>query len=230
MAALLLHSVEEFDEVIFELLERARPRSVLEIGAETGAFSERLLARCDGIGARFTSIDPHPPEHLMRRAQSSTTFDLVVGLSLPYLRKHGCEHDFVLIDGDHNYFTVSNELELVHASWATHATDGTIVLHDLGLPSARRAHSGLLRAVDAFLKSHPEYVYRAIDAVFGLGALARRGTKAAETAENVLGRYDNARVRRLERNRLELYPKVIELEAALAARGAEGAPEKKDLS
>ena len=120
MAALLLHSLKEFDEVIFELLDSGRPRSVLEIGAETGEFSERLIERCEGIGARFTSIDPHPPEHLMRRAQTSTTFDLVVGLSLPYLRKHGCEHDFVLIDGDHNYFTVSNELELVHASCAAH--------------------------------------------------------------------------------------------------------------
>lgn len=147
MAALPLHSLEEFDQVVFELLDRARPRSVLEMGPGAGAFSERLLKRCDAIGARFTSIDAHPPEHLARRAQASTTFDIVVGPSLPYLRKHGCEHDFVLIDGEHSYFTLTNELELVHASWGVHGIAGTILIHHVRFPGAE----GIQTAVEEFL-------------------------------------------------------------------------------
>jgi len=160
-----------------------------------------------------------------------------------------------------------------------HDTQGTILLHDVGFPCARRdfyydprsipadavhRHSflmgvtldspqlvpggyrgegqfawaleeggernGILTAVEQFLQSHPEYVYRSIDAVFGLGALTRRGSKAAEDAERVLGRYDNALVRRLERNRLELYLKVLELQDALGARDAASALDKKDVS
>ena len=36
---LLLHSLKEFDEIIFALLARVKPRSVLEIGSETGSPS-----------------------------------------------------------------------------------------------------------------------------------------------------------------------------------------------
>ena len=43
MANLLLHSLKEFDEVIFGIAERLELSGVLEIGAETGVFSEKLL-------------------------------------------------------------------------------------------------------------------------------------------------------------------------------------------
>jgi predicted O-methyltransferase YrrM len=99
MAAYLLHALAVFDEVIFELIDRTHPKSILDIGSETGAFSQRMLAFAKEHGVRLTSVDPFPADELVRRA----TFDLVVGYSIPYLAQNGCEHDFVPIDGDHNH-------------------------------------------------------------------------------------------------------------------------------
>ena len=48
MAALLLQSFEQFDRVSFELLDRARPRSVLELtrrGTKAARAAEHVLGR-----------------------------------------------------------------------------------------------------------------------------------------------------------------------------------------
>jgi hypothetical protein len=263
----LLHSLREFDEVIFEIVDRIRPRSLLEIGAETGTFTERVVAYCEANGAKLTTIDPAPHPELVAFAEKNDTVTLVIGLSIPYLSENGCDADFVLVDGDHNYYTVSNELELVHAAFRANGTQGTILLHDVGFPwgdrdlyynpelipeEARHRHSyalgvtldsdglivggfrgegqfacalkrggprnGVFTAVRDFAARHPEYVYRSIDAVFGLGALTLRESPADGVIAAVFARYDNALVRRLERNRLELYLKVLELQDLLAER------------
>ena len=268
MANLLLHSMREFDDVIVEIIERVRPRSLLEIGAETGSFTERLVAYCEGNGGKLVTIDPAPHPELVEFARKNDTVTLVIGLSIPYLRENGCDAELALIDGDHNYYTVSNELELIHAAWLASGTRGTMLLHDVGFPWGDRdlyyspelipdearhrysyalgvtldndgliaggfrgegqfacalkrggAKNGVLTAVRDFVSRHPEYVYRSIDAVFGLGALTPRESPADAVIAEVFGRYDNALVRRLERNRLELYLKVIELQDLLNARG-----------
>jgi hypothetical protein len=56
--------------------------------------------------------------------------------------------------------------------------------------------------------------------VFGLGALTLTGTEPDAIVGEAFGRYDNALVRRLEQNRLELYLKVIELQDRLNQRAA----------
>jgi len=56
--------------------------------------------------------------------------------------------------------------------------------------------------------------------VFGLGALAPAGSAAERIVAEVFAPYDNPLVRRLERNRLELYLKVLELQDRLAAKAA----------
>jgi predicted O-methyltransferase YrrM len=269
VANLLLHSLKEFDEVIFAIVERLRPRVVLEIGSETGTFSERLLAYCETNGAKLVTIDPAPAKQLVDIAMTNDAIELVIGLSIPYLSEVGCAPDLALIDGDHNYYTVSNELELLHAAWQKREQGGAILLHDVGFPcgdrdcyyspdqipeEARHPHSfafgvtlgeqglvhggfrgegafawaterggpknGVRTAIDDFVKAHPEYSYRSIDAVFGLGALTLAGTEPDAIVGEAFGRYDNALVRRLEQNRLELYLKVIELQDRLNQRAA----------
>jgi hypothetical protein len=267
MANLLLHSLKEFDEVIFGIAERIELSGVLEIGAETGVFSERLLAFCAERKVALTTIDPAPAESLIELARTSETLHLVLGYSIPHLREFGTDANLVLIDGDHNYYTVRNELELIHAAWRKSDRSGAVLLHDVGFPTAERdcyydpktipeesrhphsfAHgvtldsrplieggfrgegafawalepggpkNGVLTAVRDFVAEHPEYSYRSVDAIFGLGALTLSGTVADEAVRDVFARYDNALVRRLERNRMELYLKVIELQDLLAAR------------
>ncbi|HKQ70364.1 MAG TPA: class I SAM-dependent methyltransferase [Polyangiaceae bacterium] len=269
MANLLLHSLKEFDEIIFGTLDRAKPRRILEIGSETGAFSKMLIRYCELNRACLTIVEPYPTAELSAIAERSDNIRLFAGKSVDYLSRFECEADVVLIDGDHNYFTVSSELEAIHASWAKSETSGIVILHDVGFPcgrrdsyydppaipeAARHPHSyelgitvgsaelvrggfrgegsfawalheggpknGVLTAVEDFLASHGEYGYRAVDAVFGLGVVTLRDTPQERIAHDVFGAYDNELTRRLERNRMALYLKVIELQDALNARAA----------
>ncbi len=269
MANLLLHSLKEFDEILFALIERVGPEAILEIGSETGIFSDRLLEHCEARGATLMTVEPDPSPHLVERALKSDRFDLYQGSSIAFLQSPPRDAQMVIIDGDHNYYTVFNELQLLHAAWSARGVDGIAILHDVGWPCARRdayydpaslptlhvhPHSfdlgvtldskqlvrgafrgeghiawalheggprnGVLTAVEDFLREQPIYAYRQIDAVFGLGALLRRGGAAERHVDEVFAPYDNELLRRLERNRLELYLKVIEMQDALAARSA----------
>lgn len=269
MANLLLHSLKEFDEILFALIERVGPEAILEIGSETGVFSDRLLEHCEARGATLMTVEPDPSPHLVERALKSERFDLYQGTSIAFLQSPPRDAQMVIIDGDHNYYTVLNELQLLHAAWSARGVDGIAILHDVGWPCARRdaycdpaslpmlhvhPHSfelgvtldskplvrgafrgegriawalheggprnGVLTAVEDFLREQPIYAYRQIDAMFGLGALVRRGGAAERHVDEVFAPYDNELLRRLERNRLELYLKVIELQDALAARSA----------
>ena len=266
MANLLLHSLQEFDEILLAVLDRTRPRSVLEIGSETGAFSDRLLTFCESTGAELVTVEPHPSPHLIAKAIDSDRFHLYQGLSIPYLLDPGCRSEVALIDGDHNYFTVYHELTLLAQAGRAAGITGTALLHDVAWPCGRRdsyydprglppeavhphtfelgvtldhdgvveggfrgeghfawalheggPRNGVLTAVEDFLKENPEFVFRSVGAVFGLGAVTVKDSAADRVVAEVFAPYDNALVRRLERNRLELYLKVLELQDALHA-------------
>ena len=138
------HSLDSFDctlanvrEIVFACLEAAGARSVAEIGAEHGLFTSELLAWAEGNGAeRITAIDPAPRPRLSELAERRPELELIVEAShaaLPALDLP----DAVIVDGDHNYFTVREELRLVGEK----AGDGLlplILLHDIGWPLARR--------------------------------------------------------------------------------------------
>ncbi len=268
MANLLLHSLNEFHEIIFGLLDRLQPKSVLEIGSETGRFTEELIARCTRPGHELITIEPFPAAPLLDAARDSDSFHLVPSTSLAYLTTRACHSDFLLIDGDHNYFTVYNELRLAAAGWQDAGIeDGVMLLHDVAFPCGRRdfyynpaqipapflhPHSfelgvtmdkkmairggfrgegafavalheggprnGVLTAVEDFCQEQPRFVYRSVDCVFGLGALTLAGTRADAAVAAAFAPYDNALIRRLERNRMELYLKVLELQDLFVAQ------------
>jgi predicted O-methyltransferase YrrM len=274
MANLLIHSLTEFQHVILRAYDMLLPRSVLEIGSESGTLSQRLLDLCERDHGKLVVVEPLPAPALVEVAEKNDTIEVVVGTSLAYLEQRGCEADFVLIDGDHNYYTVFNELSLIHEAWQKAPKDGIIFLHDVGFPCARRdqyynpetipeharqaysyahgvtldgvglienggfhgagafawslkhggARNGVLTAVEDFLRAHQGYCYRSIDAVFGLGAIAPKGSRAEQIVAELFAGYDNPLVRKLEENRLELYLKVLELQNALDASKA---PEKR---
>lgn len=138
MPQLLLHSLSELDEIVLALFDRCRPASVLEIGSEHGGFSKQLYERCVGGQALLHTVEPFPAPAVVELAKSSDSFHLYVDKSIPHLLASGCPSDFVVIDGDHNWFTVYNELTLIAKSWESQAMTGTIVLHDVSWPCARR--------------------------------------------------------------------------------------------
>ena len=71
--------------------------------------------------------------------------------------------------------------------------------------------------MEDFIQAHPGYVYRSIDAIFGLGAITVKDTTADKVVEAAFLPYQMNLLSRMERNRLELYLKVLELQDQLIA-------------
>jgi hypothetical protein len=126
-------------DVIRPLLAAQKPRSIVEIGSESGKMTSRLIELAEEIGAVVHAVDPVPgfdaeaweqkfPERFhMHRLPSLValgTIDIM---------------DVVLIDGDHNWFTVFSELELIEQRAKDNAQPHPLVLlHDIAWPYGRR--------------------------------------------------------------------------------------------
>jgi Methyltransferase domain len=124
-------------EFVFACLEAAGARSVVEVGAEYGFFTSELLAwAADRDVERIAAIDPEPRQQLLDLAAQHPELELIVQASEAALLDFELT-DAVIIDGDHNYFTVSEELRLV-AEGAGDQPLPLILLHDIGWPLARR--------------------------------------------------------------------------------------------
>jgi len=121
------------------LLDALEPRSILEIGADKGTTTRALLDRAAAHGAVLHVIDPKPgfdPEELRRRHPDSLAFHTALSLEvLPTLDRV----DLALIDGDHNWYTVLNELRLLERRALEQGGPAPVVaLHDVDWPYGRR--------------------------------------------------------------------------------------------
>jgi GT2 family glycosyltransferase len=115
------------------LVEAAAPRRILEIGSEAGENTRRLLTWAAARGAVVESVDPDPQFNVEE-------WEAVFAPHFVFHRKLSLEAmpdieavDLALIDGDHNWYTVINELRLLDRG------DGPVVaLHDIDWPYGRR--------------------------------------------------------------------------------------------
>jgi len=124
---------------ILPLIMATMPRRIIEIGAEFGWNTERILAYCREHGAHLDVVDPmpHPAFHdvLAKFGPEYTYFPLKSLDAIPLMQPA----DFALLDGDHNYFTVYNELTAIFLRAAEQDTaPPVILLHDMCWPYARR--------------------------------------------------------------------------------------------
>jgi len=133
---LLIHSLVEFDELIEACLDIAGAGSVLEIGSESGESTKRLVAGASGRGGEAWCIEPAPTRELEELDRTEEAFHLVRGISPAALE--GIEPcDAYIVDGDHNYWTVSHEMEHLGGTGGT-GTHPLVILHDVAWPWARR--------------------------------------------------------------------------------------------
>lgn len=116
------------------LVAATAPRRILEIGAEKGDNTGRLLAWAADHDAVVISVDPSPQfdvEEWQREHGERFGFHRTTSLeALPEIT----DIDLALIDGDHNWYTVIGELRLLDRGERA----PVIALHDVGWPYARR--------------------------------------------------------------------------------------------
>jgi Methyltransferase domain len=123
-------------EIMLACLEAADVKSVYEVGAYAGDLTQVLLDWAEPRGARVGAIDPSPQPELVEMAQQRKALDLIRKTSLEALGDLP-QIDAFVIDGDHNYYTVSEELRMI--SEASGAGKLPLLLfHDVSWPHARR--------------------------------------------------------------------------------------------
>jgi hypothetical protein len=132
------HSLGNLAELWLPLLEAVRPQTIIEIGAYAGDVTRILLDWLGDSGTRILSIDPDPQPALVELADEHPRLELVRSPSLEALPTLA-PADVVIVDGDHNYYTVSQELRLIGERGRD---DGTrlplIICHDACWPHGRR--------------------------------------------------------------------------------------------
>src|SRR3954471_18977858 len=123
-------------EFLFGSLEAADVTSVTEVGSYEGEFTQLLLDWAAPRGVRVVAVDPMPQPPLERLAEQRDDLELVRATSFEALERAQLT-DAVILDGDHNYYTVAGELERIAAAAGAGALP-LIIFHDVGWPHARR--------------------------------------------------------------------------------------------
>ena len=127
-----------WNDVVFPVIEAAGAQRVVEVGALRGENTEQMLEQL-GPDVELHVIDPlpafDPAEHEARFAgryffHRDLSVNVLAGLP---------PMDVALIDGDHNWYTVTTELRLLAGvSRAAGAALPVCICHDVGWPYGRR--------------------------------------------------------------------------------------------
>lgn len=108
--------------------------SICEVGSATGDTSKHIIDYIAGNEISFHIVDPVAKEFLDELAGASIFIHRQT--SLEFLdQAERC--DLYILDGDHNYWTVSRELEAIHAHSGQNRPL-VVMMHDTSWPHARR--------------------------------------------------------------------------------------------
>jgi len=129
-------SLAQMAEIMLPCLDAAGVRSIAEVGAFAGDLTRVLVAWGAGSGAAVTAIDPSPRPGLEALAREHPELTLIRETSIEALPRIALP-DAIVIDGDHNYYTVSEELRLV-SERASGADLPLLLFHDVCWPHGRR--------------------------------------------------------------------------------------------
>lgn len=125
--------------VIYPSLQHLKPKHIIEIGSDKGGNTIKILNYCIENNCHFSSIDPFPQfDYQALEKQGNGLFSMVQDLSLQAISKiDSC--DVALIDGDHNWYTVYNELQQIYLKNKQEKRKFPVVFfHDTGWPYGRR--------------------------------------------------------------------------------------------
>ena len=117
-------------------LDAVGARSVVEVGAYAGDLTRLLLEWADMTGRPRRRHRPDAAARPGRARRGAAGLTLVHETSLEALG-HIELPDVVIVDGDHNYYTVREELRLI-GERAPGAELPLLLFHDVGWPHGRR--------------------------------------------------------------------------------------------
>jgi Methyltransferase domain len=137
MTPLYLHSMANFDPVIEGALDVVSGRRIVEVGAEGAIFSSFLADYAQRHGGDVRCVDPAPSDALRDLAGRADGITLVEEYS-PAVLSELQDADVYVLDGDHNYSTVSGELRALRDRLLDDENPALIMLHDVCWPCARR--------------------------------------------------------------------------------------------
>ena len=125
--------------IIEPILETINAKNIVEIGFGKGGNTINLLEFCVRTDATLHAVDPSPKFDVapwQRRYGKHFVFHQSLSLNaIPLIDRF----DVVLIDGDHNWYTVFNELKLIEKCCLNVVQCfPVIMLHDIGWPYGRR--------------------------------------------------------------------------------------------
>ena len=109
-------------------------KDICEIGVMKGDNTNRILTIPQ---VNCYLIDPCWETDLIEVYKNVHRVKVLKGLSLNILTEISFQFDCILIDGDHNWYTVFNELRLINDRNLLR-DGGVIFLHDVGWPYGRR--------------------------------------------------------------------------------------------
>ena len=131
------YSLANVIELLTACLEAVPTRKVLEVGSFEGELTRDLLAWADRNDAKVATVDPLPPDRLLELVAERPDLELIENTGVAALAGLDELPDSIIIDGDHNYFTLTGELEAI-ADRAGDSPLPLLMFHDAGWPHARR--------------------------------------------------------------------------------------------
>ncbi|NQX57873.1 class I SAM-dependent methyltransferase [Paenibacillus qinlingensis] len=128
-----------FEKIIKPILIKYEPSHIVEIGVFlAGRSTIKLLEFCKMMNSKLTVIDPAP-------GFNTYAYEAVFSEELVLHKKHSLEilseietADLVLIDGDHNWYTVYHELMAIEQIATKTGEFPIVILHDTEWPYGRR--------------------------------------------------------------------------------------------
>ncbi len=138
-AVWLLSSMEFFWETIVQpAFTYIQPHTLVEVGTANGLHTKKILEYCKTHGAVLHAIDPVPDFPVKEwKDLYGDAFQMHTDISLNVLGNIQ-DADVVLIDGDHNWYTVFHELKILERKATQTGTFPVVFLHDIGWPYGRR--------------------------------------------------------------------------------------------
>jgi hypothetical protein len=127
-----------WDTIVKPTLMGLKIKRIIEIGAYKGSHTVKLLDYCKEENGMLSVIDPDPlfdVDGISKKYGSN--FHMIKDLSLNALPLL-INYEAVLIDGDHNWYTVYNELKIIEKYAISCGKFPIVFIHDTEWPYARR--------------------------------------------------------------------------------------------